>query len=78
MSAPLQLPSLALEVVKLAIDRDVNPFVLVCNRLITGHQVNNAEPRMTETDALVPRNPDATAVGTAVVENVGSAIKPLR
>ena len=78
MSAPLQLPSLALEVIKLAIDGDVNPVVLVCDRLITGHQVNNAQPRMTETDASILGNPDAAAVGTAVVKSFGHAVQPLR
>jgi hypothetical protein len=34
MSAPLQLATLALEVIKLAVDNDMNPFVLVRGRLI--------------------------------------------
>ena len=36
MSAPLQLASLAFEIIELAIDDDVNPLVLVRDRLIAG------------------------------------------
>src|SRR5215469_9560772 len=75
MSAPLQLPSLVLEVIKLTIHSDVNPFVLVCDRLITGHQVNNAQPHMTKTGALVRGKPGALAVRTAVTENFGHPIE---
>ena len=53
MSAPLELASLALEVIKLAVDNDMNPFVLVRDRLIANGEVNDTQPRMTETDALI-------------------------
>jgi hypothetical protein len=68
MSAPLQLATLALEVIELAVDNDVNPFVLVRDRLIAGREVNDAQPRMTETDALIRGQPGALAVRTAVVK----------
>ena len=42
MSAPLQLASLALEVIELAVDNDMEPFVLVRYRLIAGREVNDA------------------------------------
>ena len=41
MSAPLQFVSLALEVIKLAVDNDMNPFILVRDRLIAGREVND-------------------------------------
>jgi hypothetical protein len=78
MSAPLQLASLAVEAIKLAIDSDMDPLVLVSDRLIAGHQVNDAQPYMTETDALVRGQPDSLAVGTTVAENVGGALQSLR
>jgi hypothetical protein len=78
MPAPFQFTSLALEVIELAVDNDVNPFVLVCDRLITGREVNNAQPRMTETDALVWGEPGALAVRTAVPKAVRGALQPLR
>ena len=53
MPASLQLASLALEVIKLAVDNDMNPFVLVRDQLIAGREVNDAQPRMAETDALI-------------------------
>jgi hypothetical protein len=49
MSALLQLASLPLEVIKLAVDNDMNPVVLVRDRLIAGREVNDAQPRMAET-----------------------------
>jgi hypothetical protein len=50
MSAPVQLASLAFEVIKLAVDNDMNPFVLVRDRLIAGGEVmmlSRACPRPT-------------------------------
>ena len=78
MSAPLQLASLALEVIKLAVDNNMNPFVLVRDRLIAGREVNDAQPRMTETDALIGGQPGALAVRTAVVKAVRGALQSLR
>ena len=77
MSAPLQLASLALEVIKFAVDNDMNPFVLVRDRLIAGREINDAQPRMTETDALIRGKPGALAVRTAVVKAVRGALQPL-
>jgi hypothetical protein len=42
VSAPLQLASLALEVIELAVDNDMKLFVLVGDRQITGRKVNDA------------------------------------
>ena len=78
MSAPLQLASLALEVVKLAIDNDMDPFVLVRDRLIAGHEVNDAQPRMAETHALIGGQPGALAVRTAMTKALRGTLQPLR
>src|SRR5262249_43343382 len=77
MSALLQLSSLALKVIELAVDNDMKPIVLVRDRLITGRKVNDAQPRMTETDALIRGQPGALAVWTAVVKAVRGALQPL-
>ena len=78
MSAPLQLASLALEVIKLAVDNDMNPLILVRDRLIAGREVNDTQPRMTETDALIGGQPRALAVRTAVAKAVRGVLQPLR
>src|SRR5258708_363810 len=74
MPPPFPFTSLALEVIKLAVDNDVNPFVLVRDRLIAGREVNNAQPRMTETDALIGGQPGALAVRTAMAKAVRGAL----
>jgi hypothetical protein len=38
----------------------------VRDRLIAGHEINDAQPRMTEADALIGRQPGALAVWTPV------------
>jgi len=78
MSAPLQLASLALEVIKLAVDNDMNPFVLIRDRLIAGREVNDAQPSMTETKALIGGQPSALTVRTTVVKALRGALQPLR
>jgi hypothetical protein len=77
VSTPLQLASLALEVVKLAVDDGMNPFVLVRDRLIAGREVDDAEPRMPKTNALIGGQPNALAVRTAVVQAARCALQPL-
>ncbi len=78
MSTPLQLSPLALEVIKLAIDNDMNPLVLVCDRLVAGREVNDTQPRMTETDAPIGGQPCALAVRTAVAKAIRGLLQPLR
>ena len=73
MSASLQLASLALEVIKLAVDNDMNPFVLVPDWLIAAREVNDAQPRMTEADAA-PRN-RTTSTPNAAPRQVGATKK---
>jgi hypothetical protein len=53
MAALLQIAPLTLEVIKFTVDDDMNAFVLVRDRLIAGCEVNNAQPRVSETDALI-------------------------
>jgi hypothetical protein len=68
MSAPFKLVSLTLEIIKLPIDDDKNPFVLVRDRLIAAYEVNDAQPRVTETEARIGGQPCALAVWAAVVK----------
>ena len=77
MSTPLQLASPALEVIKLAVDNDMKPFVLVRDRLIASREINDAQPRMTETDMLIGGQPCALAVWTAVMKAVRGALQSL-
>src|SRR5215831_321826 len=53
MSALFQLTSLALKVIELAVDNYVELVVLVRDWLIAGRKVNDAQPRMTKTNALI-------------------------
>ena len=77
MSTSLQLASLALEVIELAVDNDMNPFVLVRDRLIAGREVNDAQPRVTETYAVIGGQPSTLAVRTAVVKAVRGSLQAL-
>jgi hypothetical protein len=77
ISALLQLTSLALKVIELAVENDMKLFVLVRDRMIAGRKVNDAQPRMTETDALIRGQPGALAVWTTVVKAVRGALHPL-
>src|SRR6185436_2806775 len=53
VSAPLQFPALAVKVIKLAVDNDLNPSVLVGDRLTTGCEINDGKSRVTKTDTLI-------------------------
>jgi hypothetical protein len=78
MSAPLQFASLAFKVIKLAVDNDMNPLVLVGDRLIAGREVNDAQPRVTETGTVIGGQPDTLAVRAAMMEGFRGALQRLR
>jgi hypothetical protein len=75
MAALLQFAPLTLEVIKLAVDDDMNAFVFARDRLISGREVNDAQSRMTEADALIGGKPGALTVRTAVMESVRSELQ---
>ena len=77
MAALLQIAPLPFEVIKLTVDDDMNAFVLVRDRLIPGCEVNNAQPRVTETDALIGRKPYALIIWTAMMEGFRGTIQRL-
>ena len=78
MSRPFQLALDPLEVVELAVHDDVPPPVLVRDRLIAGHQVDDAEPGVAQPHASVGRDPVPLAVGTAVIQSGGRPLQRLR
>ena len=78
VSRPFQLALDPLEVVELAVHDDVAPLVLVRDRLIAGHQIDDAEPGVAQSDSPVGRDPLALAVGAAVVQPRGGAPQRLR
>jgi hypothetical protein len=62
----------------LAVDNDMNLFILVRDRLVAGREINDTQPRMTETDALIGGQPCALAVRTAVAKAVRGVLQPPR
>ena len=60
-----------LEVVELAVHDDLPPPVLVRDRLIAGHQVDDAEPRVAQPHPSVRRDPMPLAIGSAMVQSRG-------
>ena len=61
VTAGFEFAADALEVVELAVDDDLQPFVFAGDGLITATQVNDAQPRVTEANALVGRTVDVLA-----------------
>ena len=53
MSALFELPPLSLKIIELAIHDDPNSSVLIGDRLIPAREVDDAKPRMAETNAVV-------------------------
>src|SRR5262245_2319269 len=78
MLTPLELASLAFKVIKLAVHNDMNPVVLIGDRLIARAEVNDAQPGMTKTGATIGREPHPLAVRTAVMESPRSTLQHLR
>ncbi len=75
-SVPAQFASLALEVIKLAIGDDMNPFALITgDRLIPGYEIDDAQPSMTQTKALIGGQPSTPSVGTAGAQAARGALK---
>ena len=67
----------ALVVVELAVDDDVQPLVLVGDRLVAGRQVDDAQPGMPQADASMGGDPLPLPVRPAVVEPFGRAAEQL-
>jgi hypothetical protein len=73
-----EVPLVALEVVELAVDDDVDPLVLVRDRLVAGPEVDDREPRMPEAHAAIRRDPLPVPVGPAVIERARGAAQGVR
>jgi glycosyltransferase involved in cell wall biosynthesis len=69
VAAPLQLGADRLEAVELAVDDDLDRAVLVRDRLITGLEIDDGEPRVCQAGAAIRRDPAPPPVGAAVVED---------
>src|SRR5829696_4162134 len=65
-------------VVKLSVDHDAQPTVLAGYRLRPRHQVDNAEPRVAQSDPPVRRRPMMLLVGPAMCEPLGGPHERLR
>jgi hypothetical protein len=68
MSGMFQLPLDRFIPIEFAIDDDPDFLVLVRNRLISGGEVDDAEPGVPQRNPAVGRNPVALAIGTAVIQ----------
>jgi hypothetical protein len=77
MSAPLEITSLSFEIIKLAINDNVNSVVFVGYRLIAGGEINDTQPRVTKAGAMIGGNPDALAVGSPVMKGFRCAFQCL-
>src|SRR5262249_20263290 len=78
MTRRLELALHALVVVEFAVDDDVEPLVLVGDRLIARVQVDDAEPRVSEADVPVRCDPEPASVRPAMVEPPRGAFQHLR
>src|ERR1041385_4118945 len=67
-----------LEIVELAVHHDVAPAVLARDRLITGHQIDDAESGMAEPDPAVGRDPLPAPVRAPVMQSRGGALERFR
>src|SRR5262245_40098546 len=73
MPVTLQFLLDRLVTVELAVDDDLRLFVFTGDWLITGRQVDDAQPRMAEGHPSVGGYPVALSVGPATVETSGGA-----
>ena len=60
--------------VEFAVDDDPGLFVLAGDRLISGCEIDDAEPRVAEGNAAVGRNPVALPIGAAMIEALGGPL----
>jgi len=78
MAAPGQLVLDALEVVELPVDDDLQAPVLAGNRLVPGRQVDDAQPRVAQADAMVGVHPGALTIRAPVGQPLGGAMQLFR
>src|SRR6516165_9180863 len=78
MTALFQFTALPLKVVELAVDDNANAFVLVCDGLFAGRQVDNTQSGVAETDTLVFGKPDALVIGPAMNETLDCCLQRIR
>src|SRR5438105_8142325 len=70
VAALFQFAALALEIVKLTIHNDVDALIFVGDWLVSRLQIDDAQTRMPQPDALILRKPCAVAVRAAVVQSL--------
>ena len=75
VACALRVPAGWLVTVELAVDDDVRAFVLAGDRLVAGGEIDDAEPRVTESNAAVWADPVALPIGTAMIEAARGAFK---
>jgi hypothetical protein len=68
----------AFVIVELAVDDDPGGFVLVGDRLIARHEIDDGKARVPEADASIGRNPGALSIGSAMMKARHAAIQGLR
>ena len=77
LTALLELPLSAFVIIKFAIRDNPDRAVLVCDWLISGYQIYDAEPRMPKRHPAVGRYPGLLIVRAAVLQRVQSLLEVL-
>src|SRR6476661_6896813 len=75
---PCELALDPLEVVELSVHNDVAPTVLARDRLIAGHQIDDAQPGVSQPHPSMRRNPLPPAIGATMVQSQGGAFERFR
>ena len=60
--------------VEFTVDDDTGLFVLAGDRLISGREIDDAEPRVAKSNEAVRRYPMALPIGATVMKAVGSPL----
>jgi hypothetical protein len=74
MTALFELPLNGFIAVEFSVHDDPSKFVLAGDGLIAGCEINDAQPRMPEGDALVGRNPMTLAIRPAMIQTLGGPL----
>ena len=69
-----QFSSNGLVPVKFSVDDDPDPPILIGDGLVSGQQVNDAEPCVPESNPPVLRNPMPLPIRSAVVKSLNGAL----
>ena len=75
MAALFEFTPLALEIIKLTVNDNVDPPVFTGDWLIPGGQINDAQPGMAQAYACVTGNPGPMAIGPSVMQASGGRLE---